>query len=60
MSLAIGKSVYAPYPGGVDAVHPCDGLASLKGRIVLDAAEGKAMDLKRKIIDGQERVDWNP
>ena len=33
---------------------------AVQDRIALDADEEKAVDLKREIVAGQERVVWNP
>ncbi len=33
---------------------------AVQGRIALDADEEKAVELKREMIAGQERVVWNP
>lgn len=33
---------------------------SIQDRIALDAEEEKAVELKREIVAGQERVVWNP
>lgn len=33
---------------------------SIQDRLALDAEEEKAVELKREIIAGQERVVWNP
>ncbi|MEN6534451.1 MAG: hypothetical protein ABFD89_12355 [Bryobacteraceae bacterium] len=33
---------------------------AIQDRIALDAAEEKAVELKREIVAGQERVIWNP
>ena len=33
---------------------------SIQDRIALDADEEKAVELKREVIAGQERVVWNP
>jgi hypothetical protein len=33
---------------------------SIQDRLALDAAEEKAIDLKREVVGGQERVVWNP
>ena len=32
----------------------------IQDRIALDAAEEKAVELKREMVAGQERVAWNP
>ena len=32
----------------------------IQDRIALDAAEEKAVELKRELVAGQERVAWNP
>jgi hypothetical protein len=33
---------------------------AIQDRIALDAAEEKAVELKREMVAGQERVIWNP
>ena len=33
---------------------------AVQDRIALDADEEKAVDLKREIVAGQERIEWNP
>jgi hypothetical protein len=33
---------------------------SIQDRLALDAEEEKALELKRELIAGQERVAWNP
>jgi hypothetical protein len=33
---------------------------AVQERIALDADEEKAMDMKRELVAGQERVVWNP
>jgi hypothetical protein len=33
---------------------------SIQDRLALDAGEEKAVELKREIVAGQERVVWNP
>ena len=33
---------------------------AIQDRIALDAAEEKAVELKREMVAGQERVVWNP
>lgn len=33
---------------------------SIQDRIALDAGEERVVALKRKIVEGQERVVWNP
>ena len=33
---------------------------AIQDRIALDADEGKAVDLKREMVAGQERTVWNP
>jgi len=33
---------------------------AIQDRLALDAAEEKAVELKREIVAGQERVLWNP
>ena len=41
----------------VSAIRP---IWSVQDRIALDADEEKAVELKRDVVSGQERVVWNP